>query len=120
MCAATLTTWFLCWVIPFWVLLGEKPKKTPAIMGTVAFGSVFGFWLERYILVTPSLVPPEEIVKGAASITVAGLIELGLGVGFLGAFFLPAAGVFASLPRAVFFPAAFANLLRWWAAALRM
>jgi hypothetical protein len=83
----TLTTWILLWVIPFWVLLGARPKKTPAILGSVAALSVFGFWIERYILVTPSLVTPGDVLAGAP-ITPFGPIELGLGLGFLGLFFL--------------------------------
>ncbi len=83
----TLATWFLCWVIPFWVLLGRKPKQTPVILGAVALLSVLGFWLERYILVTPSLVTPEEVLAGAA-VTPFGLIELSIAAGFAGIFFL--------------------------------
>jgi len=83
----TLTAWILCWVIPFWVLLGQRPKKTPAVLGTVASLSVFGFWLERYILVTPSLIPPEAVLNGA-SVSPFGMIELLVSAGFLGLFFL--------------------------------
>jgi hypothetical protein len=83
----TLAVWFLCWVFPFWVLLGQRPKKTVPILGSIALGSVLGFWLERYILVTPSLVKPAEVLAGQA-ITPLGMIELGIGAGFVGAFFL--------------------------------
>ncbi len=83
----TLLTWFLCWVIPFWVLLGAQPKKTPLILGTVATGSLVGFWLERYILVTPSLVSPEDVLAGAA-ITPFGGLEIAIPAGFAGLFFL--------------------------------
>jgi hypothetical protein len=83
----TLTAWFLCWVIPFWVLLGQKPKKTPIILGAVAGGSLLGFWIERYILVTPSLVSPEQVLAGAP-VTPFGGIELGILAGFIGLFFL--------------------------------
>ena len=83
----TLSTWFLLWVVPFWVLLGALPKKTPAILGTVAAGSVIGFWLERYILVTPSLVSPGDVLAGAP-VTPFSTIELGIGLGFPGVFFL--------------------------------
>jgi hypothetical protein len=83
----TLSTWFLLWVIPFWVLLGQKPKQTPVIAGTVTAGMLVGFWLERYILVTPSLVPPADVVAGAA-VTPFGWVEIGVGAGFLGLFFL--------------------------------
>ncbi|MFQ5513155.1 MAG: hypothetical protein ACE5FG_01865 [Myxococcota bacterium] len=83
----TLSAWILCWVVPFWVLLGQRPKKTPAILGPVAFGLLVGFWLERYILVTPSLVSPAAVTAGAP-VTPFGWIELGVGAGFVGAFAL--------------------------------
>jgi Ni/Fe-hydrogenase subunit HybB-like protein len=83
----SLTVWFLIWVIPFWVLLGQKPKKTPAILGPVALGSLVGFYLERYILVTPSLIPPKAVLAGAA-VTPFSPIELGIAAGFVGLYFL--------------------------------
>jgi hypothetical protein len=83
----TLAAWILCWVIPFWVLLGQKPKKTPMILASVALGSVVGFWLERYILVTPSLVSPEAVLAGAP-VTPFGALELAIAAGFTGVFFL--------------------------------
>ncbi|MEE9282304.1 MAG: hypothetical protein V3V67_19245 [Myxococcota bacterium] len=83
----TLSAWFLVWVIPFWVLLGAGPKKAPAILGTVAAGSVLGFWIERYVLVTPSLVSPAKVLAGDP-VTPFSVIELGIGLGFLGLFFL--------------------------------
>jgi hypothetical protein len=46
-----------------------------------------GFWLERYILVTPSLVSPVDVLAGAA-VTPFGAIELLTTAGFVGAFFL--------------------------------
>ena len=83
----TLSAWLLIWVLPFWVLLGQVPKKTPAILGPVALGSLIGFYLERYILVTPSLVPPKAVLAGAA-ITPFYPLELGIAAGFVGLFFL--------------------------------
>jgi hypothetical protein len=83
----TLFVWLLLWVAPFWVLLGQRPKKTPAILGAITTGSVFGFWLERYLLVTPSLVPPAKVLEGAA-MTPLGWVEVSVGLGFLGLFFL--------------------------------
>jgi hypothetical protein len=83
----SLAVWLLVWIVPFWVLLGQKPKKTPAILGPVAFASVLGFYLERYILVTPSLVPPKAVLAGAA-ITPFSWVELGIATGFIGLFFL--------------------------------
>jgi hypothetical protein len=83
----TLAAWILCWVIPFWVLLGERPKKVPAILGSVAFGSVLGFWVERFILVTPSIVTPDAVLAGAP-FTLLRPLELVIAGGFIGLFFL--------------------------------
>jgi hypothetical protein len=75
----TLFTWACCWIIPFTVLLGQRPKKTPQILGAVAFVVCLGFWFERNVLVWPSLVPQD----GWAWL---GLIQLGVAAGFVGAF----------------------------------
>jgi hypothetical protein len=83
----TLAAWCLLWLIPFWVLLGRKPKQTPAILGTVALGSLLGFWVERYILVTPSIVTPDAVLAGAP-VTLFGGLELAVSAGFVGLFFL--------------------------------
>jgi hypothetical protein len=77
----TLFVWLCCWVTPFWVLLGQRPKKTPAILGSVAAVVLFGFWLERNILIWPSLVPKETY-------SFLGFVQLGIAAGFLGAFVL--------------------------------
>jgi hypothetical protein len=77
----SLCAWVGCWVTPFWVLLGQEPKKTPVILGGVAAIVLTGFWLERNALVWPSLVPGD----GSAWL---GPIQLGIAAGFLGAFVL--------------------------------
>jgi Ni/Fe-hydrogenase subunit HybB-like protein len=46
----------LVFFVPFWGLLGAKPKKTPAILGTFAAISLCGVWVDRYVLTVPSLV----------------------------------------------------------------
>jgi hypothetical protein len=69
----------LVWVIPFLVLLGVRPKKTPAILGSVALGGLVGMWLELYVLVVPSL--SQHVVP-------FGWIELLITIGFLGLFVL--------------------------------
>ena len=78
---------------PFWVLLGQRPKRTPVILGGVAAISLLGFWLERNALVWPSLVPDD----GAAW---AGPIQIGIALGFLGAFVLNFLIFSARLPDA--------------------
>ncbi|MBX6363406.1 MAG: polysulfide reductase NrfD [Gemmatimonadetes bacterium] len=48
-------TVLLClFVIPFFGLLGVKPKKTPATLALFAAVTLVGFWLERWLLVYPS------------------------------------------------------------------
>jgi len=90
----SLTAWFGCWVIPFWVLLGQEPKKTKSILGGVAAISLLGFWLERNALIWPSLVPDDGLAW-------FGPIQIGVAIGFLGAFelvYLVFSRVFPTLP----------------------
>ena len=90
----SLAAWAANWIIPFWVLLGQRPKRTPAILGTVAAIVVVGFWLERNALIWPSLVPQD----GSAWL---GAIQLGIAAGFFGAFtlvYLVFTRVFPTLP----------------------
>ena len=90
----SMTAWFCCWWVPFWVLLGQEPKRTPAILGTVSFTVLVGFWLERNALIWPSLVPED----GGAWF---GAIQIGVAMGFLGGFalvYLLFSRVFPTLP----------------------
>ncbi|MDJ0785781.1 MAG: hypothetical protein QNK05_03170 [Myxococcota bacterium] len=84
----TLFTWACVWVIPFWFLLGQRPKKSPNFLATIALISAFGFWMERNVLVWPSLVPEDTWAF-------LGWIQGGIAIGFLGAFF----GVFLLYTR---------------------
>ena len=77
----TLAAWLCVWVIPFWCLLGQEPKKTWWFVGTIAGVSAFGFWLERNVLIWPSLVPGNTWAW-------LGWIQIGIALGFLGAFAL--------------------------------
>jgi hypothetical protein len=77
----TLTVWLCCWIVPFWVLLGQRPKRTPAILGSVGLVVALGFWLERNVLIWPSLVPGDSWAW-------VGGIQLAVAAGFLGAFLL--------------------------------
>ena len=90
----SMAAWIGCWWVPFWVLLGQKPKKTPVILGGVAAIVLLGFWLERNALVWPSLVPADGLAW-------LGLVQIGIGAGFFGAFalvYLIFSRVFPSLP----------------------
>jgi hypothetical protein len=73
-------------VIPFWGLLFVSAKKSPFVLGFFATVSLCSLWLERYLLVTPSITP----LPGPAY----GLAEAGPMLGFLG-FFLLSYGLFA-------------------------
>ena len=77
----SMVTWACCWIIPFWVLLGERPKKTPGILGPVAAIVLLGFWLERNLLIWPS------VVKGDGWAWL-GAIQVLVAAGFAGAFVL--------------------------------
>jgi hypothetical protein len=95
----TLLAWICVWVIPFWLLLGQKPKRSASFLGGVAVISAFGFWLERNVLVWPSWEPED-------SFAFLGWIQIGVALGFLGAFsltYLVFTRVFPSLcvPRKV-------------------
>jgi hypothetical protein len=76
-----MVTWFCLWIVPFWVLLGQRPKKTPWILGPVAAIVLIGFWLERNLLVWPSVVKDDNTAW-------LGVIPLLIGVGFTGAYVL--------------------------------
>jgi len=90
----SLAAWVGCWITPFWVLLGQEPKKTPVILGSVCAIVLLGFWLERNALVWPALEPD----NGSAWF---GPIQLGISLGFLGAFalvYLVFSRLFPTLP----------------------
>jgi hypothetical protein len=90
----SLAAWTACWIVPFWVLLGQRPKETPAILGTVAAIVLGGFWLERNALIWPSLLPEDGM-------SWLGPIQLGIAAGFFGAFalvYLVFSRVFPTLP----------------------
>jgi hypothetical protein len=73
-------------VIPFIGLLGVAPKKTRLTLGLFATVSLLALWLERYLLVVPSITTEHGPVFG--------LPELAPTLAFLG-FFLLAYGLFA-------------------------
>jgi len=77
----SMVVWALCWIVPFWVLLGQKPKVTKWIVGPVSAGVVLGIWIERNLLIWPSIVKDDMTAF-------LGLIPLGIGLGFTGAFIL--------------------------------
>jgi hypothetical protein len=73
-------------LIPFGGLIGVAPKKSPLTLGLFATVSLVGLWLERYLLVIPSVT--------AESGPIFGLPELGPTMMLLG-LFLACYGLFA-------------------------
>jgi len=69
----------LVFLVPFWGLIWVKAKITPFTFGLFATISLCGMWLERYLLVEPSLI------SGGPQL---GLTEIGITAGFLGLFLL--------------------------------
>jgi hypothetical protein len=67
-------------LIPFFGLLGVQPKKTRAVLGFFATISLLALWLERYLLVMPSV----SVLPGPA----LGIPEAGPTLLFLGLFLL--------------------------------
>ena len=76
------------------MLLAQRAKKTPAILGSVAAAVLLGFWLERNALVWPSLMPGDGT-------SWFGAVQIGIALGFVGAFtlvYLVFSRVFPTLP----------------------
>jgi hypothetical protein len=71
----------LIWAIPFSTLMSVRAKQTPVILGTVAALGLIGMWLERYVLVVPSL-SLDAIPFGPTQFLIT--------IGFLGAFLISA------------------------------
>jgi len=69
----------LIWLIPFVVLMSVRTKKSPLILGTVSALGLIGIWLERYVLVIPSL-SLDAIPFGPTQFLIS--------IGFVGAFLI--------------------------------
>jgi len=71
---------FGMFLIPFWGLIGAKPKKMRLTLGLFASISLIALWLERYLLVLPSITPehgpPFGMPETAATLLLGGLYLL--------------------------------------------
>lgn len=84
--------WFvfpMCFVIPFITLISRDVKRTPKYVSKVALVIFLGIWLEKYLIVVPSL--------SATSIPF-GFTDVGLFLGFLGAYVLSIQSFLAAFP----------------------
>ncbi len=66
-------------VLPFVVLLSRNVKRTARGLAAVASVVLVGMWLERYVLVTPSIWTAQGLPIGPLEI----LVTIGFGAGFL-------------------------------------
>jgi hypothetical protein len=73
----TVLALLLCFVVPFAGLIGRKAKMTPSVLRFFSTVILVGLWLERYLMVVPS------IHDGNPTIT---LLEPAIGFFFLGLF----------------------------------
>lgn len=79
----------LCFVIPFILLLSRDLKRTPQAFRVVCIMVLIGMWLEKYVVVMPSIYP-DEIPFFA--------LEFGLFFGFMGVYILAIQGFLAKYP----------------------
>ena len=80
----------LCFVVPFFGLLGVRPKKTPSMLLAIAAVVLCGLWLWHYLLFFPSLHHEGDPVFPVA----APLI----GLAFLGLFLMAVRWFLATFP----------------------
>jgi hypothetical protein len=67
----------MCFVIPFAGLIGRKAKMTPVVFRAVAFVLLAGLWLEKHLMVAPSIRSHDTPTLGVTELTVA-LMFLGI------------------------------------------
>ncbi len=63
--------------VPFLIFLSQRAKREPKIVFAVSVSTALGLWLERYVLIVPSLWHSDFIPLG--------WVEVGVTAGFLGA-----------------------------------
>jgi hypothetical protein len=69
----------MCFIIPFITLLSRDVKKNPTTFGIVCMILMTGVWLDRYLIIMPE-ISPNHIPFG--------FTEVGIFIGFLGAYLL--------------------------------
>ncbi|NOT33424.1 MAG: hypothetical protein HOP12_04550 [Candidatus Eisenbacteria bacterium] len=73
----SFTVFTLIFLIPFFGLMNKATKSSPFWMTLFTLNVMAGVWLERHVIVMPS-VHPESVWLG--------LPEIGIGIGFMGLF----------------------------------
>ena len=67
----------MCFVVPFAGLLGRKPKMSPLILRSISIVLLSGLWLEKHLMVAPSIRSPDTPTLGGTELLVA-LMFLGI------------------------------------------
>ncbi len=83
------TVFGLVFLLPFLGLMNASTKRSPLWLAVFSVIVTVGMWLERHVLVMPSLNPDRVWV---------GLPEIGVALGFLGVFGLSVQGFLARYP----------------------
>lgn len=76
-------------IIPFILLLGRELKRTPKYLARVGVIIFCAVWLEKYVVIMPQ-VSPDKIPFGC--------LEIGMFLGFLGAYGLSVIGFLGKYP----------------------
>lgn len=63
---------FLAFIFPFLALLTRRVKQSPTSLFLVAAMIAAGMWLERYLLVAPSVDPSQGVVLGWMEVMITG------------------------------------------------
>jgi len=80
----------MCFVIPFAGLIGRKAKMTPMVFRAVALVLLAGLWLEKHLMVAPSIRSHDTPTLG--------LTELFVALMFLGIFLYAVRWFFSTFP----------------------
>jgi len=83
----------MCFLIPFTVLLSRGIKKIPSALATVGCVIVTGVFLERFLLVMPQVWEKDSLPIGP--------VEVGVFIGFIGAFVTVVSNFLARVPPVV-------------------
>jgi hypothetical protein len=79
----------MIFVIPFLGMLNKTSKANPALLFSFTCVVLSGLWIERHVLVMPSLNP---------NVVWVGLPEMGVTLGFVGLFGFAVQGFLAKFP----------------------
>ena len=67
----SVTMVVMCFVVPFGFLMGRKPKMNPVFLRSITFVIFAGLWLEKHLMVAPSLRDHDKPALGATEFLVA-------------------------------------------------